>query len=36
MLLYFIEGAVTAEARRSSDPRTDDYDGVASGILRAE
>lgn len=36
MLLYFIEGAVTAEARRSSDPRTDGYDGVASGILRAE
>ena len=31
MLLVFTEAGVTVQSRRSWDPRTDEYDGVASG-----
>ena len=35
MVVAFAGDAVTVQARRSGDPRTDGYDGVASGIRQA-
>ena len=34
MILIFRNGSVTVQSRRSWDPRTDDYDGTATGRLK--